>query len=126
MKKIFLTSRILLGLIFFVFGLNFFYNFIPMPPPDENMRKLMEGVLAISYLMPVVKTLEVISGLLLLTGLFVPLALLLLAPIVVNICIIHFVYAPAGAPMAIAIVVMMLLQAYAFKGKFLPLLKIKN
>ena len=125
MKNIFLGTRILLGLIFFVFGLNFFLNFIPTPPPDETMKKMMEGIMAMGYLLPVVKTLEVISGLFLLIGIFVPLILLILAPIVVNIAIIHFVYAPAGAVMAIALIALMLVQAYAYKERFLPLLKIK-
>ncbi|MFN3698194.1 MAG: DoxX family membrane protein [Pseudobdellovibrio sp.] len=125
-KKITLGARIILGLIFFVFGLNFFLNFIPTPPPPESMKNMMEGMMKLSYLLPVVKTLEVACGALLLLGLFIPLTLLILAPIVVNIAIIHFVYEPSGAPMAAGIIVLMLILAWSHRKVFSPLLKIKH
>lgn len=126
MKKVFLGSRILLGLVFFVFGLNFFLHFIPTPPPKETMKNLFEGMMAMGYLLPVVKTMEVFCGFLLLLNLFVPLALLILAPIVVNIVIIHFYYDLSGAPMAGIIIVLMVLNALAHKNTFAPLLKAKS
>jgi uncharacterized membrane protein YphA (DoxX/SURF4 family) len=125
MKHAFTAARIILGLMFFVFGLNFFLQFIPMPPPKEEMKAMMEAFFTIGYLMPVVKTIEVLSGLLLISGFFVPLALLFLAPIVVNIAIIHFVYDLSGAPMAAIIILLMLTNAWAQKDKFASILKIK-
>lgn len=125
-QKLTLAARLILGLLFFVFGLNFFLNFIPTPPPSEAMKTMMGGFMAIGYLLPIVKVLEVICGALLLAGIFVPLALLILAPIVVNIAIIHFVYELSGAPMAAIIIALMLTVAWSQKHVFGPILKIKS
>ncbi len=125
-KKVALVGRILLGLVFFIFGLNFFFNFIPMPPPSAASQKLMEGMMAVGYIFPVVKVLEVLCGFLLLTGFFVPLALLILAPIVVNIAIIHFFFDLSGAPMAALLIVLMGLNAWAHRSVFSHVLKAKT
>ncbi len=110
MKKwIDLGARLLLGLIFFVFGLNGFLNFIPVPEMPEEANAFMGALVASGYLLTLVKILETVSGLLLLVGRFQPLALLLLAPIVVNIFLFHVFLAPGGLPMAVIIVV---LEAY--------------
>lgn len=125
-KKVGVVARLILGLIFFVFGLNFFLNFIPMPPPSEASQKLMGALFGIGYLFPLVKTLEVVCGLLLISGFFVPLALLILAPIVVNIACIHFLIDTSGAPMAALLLVLGLVTAWSYRSTFAPLLKAKN
>ena len=109
MKKIVLASRILLGLVFLVFGANGLMmtmtgnGFIPMPPPPESMQTIMAGFAATHYLMALVKVLEVIAGILLLIGCYRNLAITLLGPIVVNILCLHIFAEPSGAPMAIVI-----------------------
>lgn len=111
-----LIARIILGLIFFVFGLNGFLNFIP-PPPNlpESMMAFMNGMMSTKYFFPLLKGTEVICGLLLLSGCFVPLALVVLAPIVLNIFLVHAFLAPEGLVLAIVIG---LLEAYlAFCAK---------
>ena len=100
-SKVTLGARILLGLIFTVFGLNGFFNFIPMPPPEGAAAAYLGGLAASGYFFPVLKITEIISGLLLLSGRFVPLALLFLAPIVVQIFLMHAFLAPSGLPLAI-------------------------
>jgi len=88
MKKTVLISRILLGLLFTVFGLNGFLNFIPMPPPQGDAGQFM-GILFMSgYFVPIF-VLQLLAGVLLLVNRFVPLALAVLAPILTNILFYH-------------------------------------
>src|SRR5438874_11410726 len=79
MKIATIVARILLGLMFVVFGLNFFLNFIPAPPPSPGLAADYFKVFAASRYMYVVGALQLLSGLLLLIGRFVPLALTILA-----------------------------------------------
>lgn len=104
MNKLTLIARLLLGLIFFVFGIAGLLNLIP-PPPNlpENMQAFMKGLMATGYFFQLLKGTETICGLLLLTGSFVPLALVVLAPIVLNIFLVHVFMEPSGLPMAIVI-----------------------
>jgi uncharacterized membrane protein YphA (DoxX/SURF4 family) len=111
-----LFARLLMGLIFFVFGLNGFLNFIPMPAEmPEKMMTFSQGLAASGYFFPLLKGTEVICGILLLANAFVPLALVVLAPIILNIFLVHAFLAPSGLPMA---VVLGLLEIYlAFFAK---------
>ena len=95
MKKIFHISRFLLGLIFVVFGLNAFLQFIPMPLPSGVAGQFL-GALFVSKYLLVVAALQLISGALLLSNRYVPLALTILGPIIVNILLFHVLMNPAG------------------------------
>ncbi len=114
--------RVLLGLMFLVFGLNGFINFIPAPkdlPPD--VITVSTGLMKGGY-MAVVSATEIIVALLLLTNRFVPLALALLAPIIVGIITFHLAVAPGTMGPGIAVLVMELYLAWAFRGAFRPML----
>jgi uncharacterized membrane protein YphA (DoxX/SURF4 family) len=100
MKIAALIARILLGLLFFVFGLNGFFHFIPMQAPAGLAGQYM-GSLFVSHYLVVVFLLEVAGGALLLANRFVPLGLLLLGPVLVNILLFHGLMAPEGLPMAL-------------------------
>lgn len=102
--KLPLIARLLLGLIFFVFGLIGLLNLFP-PPTDlpERLQTFNNGMMAAGYFFPLVKLTETICGLMLLTGMYVPLALIVLAPVVLNIFMVHLVLAPNGLPMALVI-----------------------
>src|SRR6266404_1296969 len=93
------AARLFLGLVFTVFGLNFFLHFIPAPPPAPRAGAFAGALFASGYLFPLLKTTEVVAGLLLLSGRFVPLALAVLAPIIVNIVGFHLFLAPSGIPL---------------------------
>src|SRR5882724_7249128 len=95
------ATRILLGLIFFVFGLNGFLQFIPNPPMPDKAGAFMGALAATGYMFPLIKGIEVIAGALLLSNRFVPLALAILAPNVVNIVVFHAVLAPGGLGIAL-------------------------
>jgi putative oxidoreductase len=121
--KLPLIARILLGLIFFVFGLNGFLNFIPTPPDlPENMKTFMAGMTATGFMFPLVKGTEVVAGALLLSGYFVPLALIMLAPVIVNIFLVHVFMAPSGMPMAIVIAALEIYLAF-FAKPYSPIVK---
>lgn len=121
MKKAQLAARILLGLIFVVFGANGFLNFIPMPPPPAQGGAFLGALFATGYMFPMIKGLEIVAGLMLLSGFLVPLALLLLAPIVVNIFLYHTILDPSGAALAIAVTVLEAFVAWTVREKFAPL-----
>jgi uncharacterized membrane protein YphA (DoxX/SURF4 family) len=116
------AARILLGLIFFVFGLNGFLHFIPQPPisgPPADFFKLLVGS---GYLFQLLKSTEVIAGAALLSGRFVPLALAVLAPVVVNIVAFHLFLAPSGLPLAVIVLALEIFLAWSYRGAFRPML----
>jgi hypothetical protein len=114
-------ARYLLGFIFLVFGLNGFLHFIPMPPPSGLAGQFM-GALFVSHFLVVVFLLQLIPAILLLINRFVPLALVLLGPVIVNIVLFHAFMAPSGLPLALVVTVLWLLTAagvhVAFHGIF--------
>jgi len=100
MKILTFISRFLLGLIFLVFGLNGFLHFISMPPPSGVAGQFLGAMFGSNYLL-VVSGLQVISGALLLINRYVPLALTILGPIIVNILLFHCLMNPAGIGLAL-------------------------
>jgi uncharacterized membrane protein YphA (DoxX/SURF4 family) len=121
------AARLLLGLIFTVFGLNFFLHFLPTPPPPSPRAAAFGGALfASGYLFPLLKVTEIVAGLLLLTGRFVPLALTLLAPIVVNILGFHLFLAHAGLPLPLVVLAAELYLAWCYRAAFAPMLRART
>ena len=106
MKHVKTAARLLLGVLFLTFGLNFFFQFLPMPPSPEPMGKLMGAFFESGYLFQFIKVTEILMGLLLLANLFVPLALVILAPITLNIVAAHLFLDPAGIGAAALILVL--------------------
>ncbi|HTQ28238.1 MAG TPA: DoxX family membrane protein [Puia sp.] len=104
-----IAARILLGLIFFVFGLNFFFHFIPSgPQPEGKAGAFIGGLFQSGYLFQLIKTVEVLAGILLLTGLYVPLVLVVLMPISLNIFLFHSLLQPSGAAITISSLILLL------------------
>jgi len=98
-------ARYLAGVIFFVMGLNGFLHFIPLPPPAGVAGQFM-GALYVSHYLWVIFAFQVVGGLLLLVNRYVPLAVALLAPVLVNILTFHVLMAPAGLPMALFVAIL--------------------
>jgi putative oxidoreductase len=117
MKIAVLIARILLGLLFLVFGLNGFLHFIPMPPPAGLAGQYM-GALFVSHYLVVVFLLQVVGGALLLANRYVPLGLLLLGPVLVNIVLFHSFMAPEGLPMALFATVLWLIVFIGVRKAF--------
>ena len=103
MKTASAVARYLAGVIFLVFGLNGFLHFIPLPPPSGVAGQFM-GALYVSHYLTLIFGLQVVGGALLLANRFVPLALAILAPVIVNILSFHALMAPSGLPMALFVV----------------------
>jgi putative oxidoreductase len=116
MKKFPLIARIVLGSIFSIFGLA---GLLQMMPPPANMpigmETFLKGLMASKYFFPLLKITETVSGLLLLSGFFVPLALVVLAPIVVHIFFVHVFLMPDGLMMALVICVLELYLCFFAK-----------
>jgi len=100
MKTVSTIARYLAGAIFFVFGLNGFLNFIPLPPPGGVAGQFMSALYASHYLI-VIFAFQVIAAVLLLVNRYVPLAVAMLAPVIVNILSFHALMAPSGLPLAL-------------------------
>jgi uncharacterized membrane protein YphA (DoxX/SURF4 family) len=123
MKIATIIARVLLGLIFVVFGSNFFLHFIPMPPPPPGLAGDYFKVFAASGQMYVIGAMQLLSGLLLLIGRFVPLALIILAAVIFNILVFHILMAPEGLPMAIVVAVLELFLVWSYRDRFAGILR---
>ena len=122
MKIASLIARYLLGFIFFVFGLNGFLHFLPSPPPPGVAGQFV-GALFVSHFLVVVFLLQLIPAILLLINRYVPLALVLLGPVIVNIFLFHAFMAPSGLPLALVVVALWLLVAASVRPAFSGLLQ---
>ena len=120
------VARYLLGLAFFVFGLNGFLHFLPQPPMSGPPANFAMAMLATGYLFPLVKGTEVIVSLLLLSNRFVPLALTLLAPVMVNIVAFHAFLAPSGLALPLVLLIAHLYLARSYRAAFAPMLQAHN
>jgi len=125
MKIAVLIARNLLGLLFLTFGLNGFLHFIPTPPPAGLAGQYL-GVLFVSHYLVAVFLLQLVAGALLLVNRFVPVALVLLGPVLVNILLFHLTLAPAGiGPGALAAILEIILL-YAYRDSFKGVLSAKG
>ncbi|HEY0195794.1 MAG TPA: hypothetical protein VGC42_31990 [Kofleriaceae bacterium] len=115
-------ARVILGLAFFVFGLNFFLHFLPQPAPPPDAGAFL-GALVTGKILTVIKVVEVTAGLLLIVGRFVPLALVLLAPVEIGILMFHGVFEPSGLPLPIVLIALTVYLAYAYRNAFAPMLQ---
>lgn len=123
MKNIVFGAQVLLGLIFVLFGVNYFVPFLPMPEHPPEAGALLGAFFSAGYMFPLIKLTEIVGGLLVLFG-FVPIGMLLLAPVVVNIFAFHLFLAPgAGMVLPLVIVGLMLFLAWAHWERFAPLFK---
>jgi putative oxidoreductase len=117
MKIVVLVARTILGLAFLIFGLNGLHDFMHAPMPPGPAGQFM-GVLFVSHYLIAVALVEAVGGLLLLIGQFVPLALVLIGPVLVNILLFHAFFLPAGFPPAIVATVLWFIVFYRHRAAF--------
>ena len=122
MKILTIIARILLGLIFVFFGSNGFLHFLPMPPlPQGVTGEYLHAFFASGYVY-VISGFQVLGGLLLLIGRFVPLGLTILAAIIVNIWTFHLLMAPEGLPPAVVVTILELFLVWSYRDRFAGIL----
>ena len=125
MKIAVIIVRTLIGLLFLFSSITFFFNLIPQPELTGNVKVFFEGLTAAIYLLPLVKAIELLCGIAFLSGRFVPLATVIIAPIAVNILLVHSFLAREGLPVAIPLFLGLLFLAYAHRKSYAPLLAAK-
>jgi len=121
-----IATRVLIGLLFTTTGLNGFLMFMPAPDPSTMAPEgvAFSGALyATGYMLQLASGVQLIAGLLLIAGRFVPLALALLAPMVVNIFLFHVYLEPSGMAMAVIVVAAEIGLAWAYRDRFRPMLQ---
>lgn len=111
-------ARILLGLVFVVFGANGLHPFLPMPPPPPGLAGQYVAALFQSHYAVVPFTVQFIGGLLLLVNRYVPLGLAILGPVIVNILSFHIFMQPSGLPLASVVAILWFVLFYDYRGSF--------
>jgi hypothetical protein len=126
MKIVALIARLLLGLVFLVFGLNIYLHFIPAPPMPPGPMADFSGALFVTHYIHFVGIFQVVPGILLLVNRYVPLALALLAPVIVNIDLVHLLMAPAGRPIAAVVTLLWIIVFTRVHTAFHPLFQART
>ncbi len=121
-------ARILMGLVFAITGLNGFFNFLPQPkaPMPEKAAAFIAALLQSGYMFRLIMGTQVIVGILLLANRFVPLALALIAPVIIGIITFHVFLLPSGLPLALAVLVLEIYLARAYRSAFRPMLAMRT
>ena len=119
--------RLLLGLIYFVFGLNGFLHFIPQPQTmPEGAAAFAGAMMNTGYFFPVLKATEIMGGLGLLSGCFAPVFLVILAPITLQIVLFHAFLAPSGMYLQVAMLLIHLSLGWFYRAAYEPMFKCKS
>ena len=123
MKILTIVARVLLGLMFVVFGSNAFLHFIPVPPlADDPAGRFLSAMFESHYIYGVALC-QVLGGLLLVIGRYVPLGLTLLGPVIVNIDLFHIFMDRSGLGMAAVVSVVALFLLWRYREAFAGLLR---
>lgn len=112
------VARTLLGLVFTVFGLNGFFGFMSMPPMPDAANAFMGSLAESGYFMPFLKAVETAGGLALLLNVAAPAALVILAPVIINITMFHIFLAPGGLGLALTLVALALFLGWSYRDGY--------
>jgi putative oxidoreductase len=122
MKIAVVIARIIFGLLFLVSGLAYFFKLMPQAELPESAQIFVTGLFAAGYLMPLVKTIEVVCGIALLANRFVPVALIVIFPITLNVLLFHIFLAPEGMAIPLVLMACNLFLAFSRKENYQPIL----
>ncbi len=123
LKIAMILVRSLMGLLFVFASVTYLFKLFTPPPLTGAMKVFNDGIEASRYLMPTVKVIELLCGLAFLSGRFVPLAAVLIAPIIVNILLVHVFLGPEGLPLAVFLVLANGFLAYFHRDRYQPLFR---
>ena len=121
MRVVVIIARVLLGLVFFVFGLNGLHPFMQNPPAPPAAAAFFGALVATHYMFFLIFGTQVLGGALLLIGVAVPFALTILAPVIVNILCFHIFLSPDLLPMALIVAAFELFLVWYYRAAFAPL-----
>lgn len=121
MKIAAIIIRTLMGLLFLFASIVVLFNIFPPPPLDGKMKVFMDGINASGYLLTFIKVTELICGIAFVTGRFVPLAAVVIAPVILNILMVHIFLNTDGLPVAIFLVLGNLFLGYYYRERYAPL-----
>jgi uncharacterized membrane protein YphA (DoxX/SURF4 family) len=125
MKIAVIIVRVLMGLLFIFGSVAYFLKLGGEPQLEGNLKTFFDGLVASGYLLTLVKITELVCGIALVIGRFVPLTLVILAPIIINILFVHIFLVTSGLPVAIFLVLANSFLAYVNWDKYKPLLEAK-
>ena len=125
MKIAYTVIRVLVGLLFIFSSLSFLLKLIVPPEQTGDVKIFMDGMIASGYLFQDIKITELVCGLAFVSGFFVPLASVVISPIVVNIFLFHVFLDTSGLPVGIILIISNLFLAYYHKDLFVPILRPK-
>jgi len=125
-QKLPTAARIGLGLVFALFGLNKLVPFLPQPPISGPPAEFFGALMATGYMLPLLALTEIVAGVMLLTGRFVPLALTLLAPVIVNIVAFHVFLSGGGFALPLTVLGIELYLAWIYRDAFAPMLRMQS
>ena len=123
-SKLTIAARVLLGIVFFGIGLNGVLHLVPLPPAEGAAAVFIKGLIASRYFFPLLFVTYLLTGAALMMDRFVPLALTVLAPIIVNVAVMHLFVPSSGAEICLAalVTVLELFLAWSYREAFRPLL----
>jgi hypothetical protein len=122
------AARVLHGIVFFGFGLNGLLHLFPLPPAQGAAAVFINGLVASRYFFPLLFVIYLVTGTALVIGRFVPLALTVLAPVIVNVAVMHLFVPSSGAEIGLASIVTVLeiFLAWSYRTAFRPLLRARD
>ncbi len=123
MRIAMILVRSLMGLLFLFASITYLFKLITPPPSTGAMKTFSVGLEASVYLLPTAKVIELVCGLAFLSGRFVPLATVLIAPIIVNIFLVHAFLGREGLPVALLLVLANSFLAYTYRDRYKPLFR---
>lgn len=122
MKIAGIIARVILGLVYAASSIVFFLGMMPQQEMGGSAQQFMTGLFVSGYMLPTIKVIELVAGLALLTGRFVPLALVVIFPITLNIALFHGFLAPEGLMVPFVLLAANLFLAYIHREKYQPML----
>lgn len=125
MKIAMIIVRTLMGLLFLFASITFLFKLFPNPPMEGVTKTFNEGLMSVGYFFPLLKITELICALAFVSGRFVPLATLVIAPIIVNIFMFHAFIDRTGLPVAVFLVLANIFVAYYYRASYKGLLTAK-
>jgi uncharacterized membrane protein YphA (DoxX/SURF4 family) len=120
------AARILMGLVFLVFGLNGFLNFIPQPPslPDK-VAAFLGALRETAYMLPLIFGTQLLVGVMLLVNLYVPIVLVVIAPVIVHIIAFHIFLNPSGIVPGLIVLALEIYLVYSYRSAYRGMLAIR-